>query len=210
MGAIEQLSVALGGRATSERTLERLQQFVELVLKWNPSINVIARSTADAVWIRHIVDSVQVFSLVRPEHRSWVDMGSGGGFPGMVVAILAADLASELQVTLVESDKRKSVFLSEASRQLGLKVNVKAARIEDLPPMSADVVSARALAPLAALCPLAFRHLAPTGMCVFLKGAQVDREIEDAKRLWKFDLESIKSVTEEAASLIVMRNLRSA
>lgn len=202
------LQQALGqGRALSDLSLSRLRQFAELVQKWNPSINIVARSTLGDLWHRHILDSVQLFRCAQPDHRLWLDIGSGGGFPGIVIAVLAADLHPELCVALVESDRRKSVFLSEAFRQLNLSATVHPLRIEALAPQNANVVSARALAPLSVLCGLAVRHLANDGVCAFLKGANSEAEVGHARKDWRFDLDRIDSVTDSRASVLFLRGL---
>ncbi len=159
-----------------------------LLRKWNSAINLVAPASLPDVWHRHVADSAQLFAL-RPEGaRSWLDLGSGGGFPGLVVAAIARESAPELHIELVESDQRKCAFLQTAARDLGLDVTVTRARIEELALRQADIVSARALAPLDRLCFYALRHLASDGTCMFLKGADVDSEIADARRHFNFDL----------------------
>lgn len=208
MSRLEEIGRAVGAEAVaSQAVLDRLDQFGLLVEKWNPSINVIAKSTIPTLWDRHILDSLQVFRCARPGIRSWVDLGSGGGFPGIVVAILAADAMPDLHVSLVESDRRKAVFLSVVVRQLRLSATVHAVRIEDLPPQNADVVSARALAPLTLLCGLAFRHLRGDGTCVFLKGAQAENEIAEARKAWRFELDRSESVTDSRSSILILKGL---
>ena len=195
------------GLLISDQAIDRLNQFVTLVLKWNPTINVIAKSTVTDIWNRHILDSIQVIRCARPEQRLWLDLGSGGGFPGVVVAILAAELFPDLRFTLVESDKRKSVFLTQAARQLALSFTVLSGRIEEIDPQYADVVSARALAPLQELCGLAKRHLSAQGVCAFLKGANADAEIDQAAKNWSFDLERSDSITDPRSSVLFLRGL---
>jgi 16S rRNA (guanine527-N7)-methyltransferase len=203
------LQRALGqGAALTSVSIARLHQFEALVRKWNPSINIVARSTLEDLWHRHIMDSVQLFSCVRPNYRLWLDIGSGGGFPGIVIAILAAGLAPQLRIALVESDKRKSVFLSEAVRQLELSATIYPLRIDELAPQGADVVSARALAPLTTLCGLSVRHLRDDGVCAFLKGANADTEIIEARKDWRFDLDRTASITDSRASALFLRGLR--
>lgn len=209
MSPAEDLALSLGGRhAPSEGTISTLGQFVDLVLKWNASINIIGKSTADQIWQRHVVDSAQLFRCATEEHRLWLDIGSGGGFPGLVVAILAKDLLPGLRVALVESDQRKSVFLSEASRQLGLAVIVHRKRVELLEPQAADVLSARALAPLSDLCVYAEWHLKPNGIGAFLKGANLEAEIENARLKWGFQVDRTPSITDSKAAMLFLRDLR--
>lgn len=185
---------------------ERLALFEALVQKWNPAINIVARSALTELWSRHILDSVQIFRF-RPAEGLWLDLGSGGGFPGIVLAILAKQLSPEVRFRLVESDQRKSVFLRECCRQLGLSADILTERIENLEAQNASVVSARALAPLSVLCEYAFRHMVPSGVAVFLKGQQSEAEITEAGRFWKFDLERHASVTSKDASILMIRGL---
>lgn len=203
------LQRALGdGRFPSDTGLDRLRQFSRLVEKWNTSINVVAKSTIGDLWNRHIVDSAQIFACVTADQKLWLDIGSGGGFPGIVVSILAADMLPQLKVALVESDRRKSVFLMECVRQIGLTATVHAVRVEDLPSQSACVVSARALAPLADLCGLATRHMREDSLCAFLKGVNADSEIIEARKHWQFDLDLRPSVTDSRASVLFLKGLR--
>lgn len=179
----------------SRETLDRLQTYEALIRAWNPRINLVSASTLAALWTRHFGDSAQLFSLAPENARLWADLGSGGGFPGLVIAILAAEARPALSVTLVESDQRKAAFLATAARTLGLSVVVRAERIETLPPLGADVLSARALAPLDTLLGYAERHLAPGGVALFPKGATVDAELARALEHWRFSYQKEPSKT---------------
>ena len=136
-------SVAVAQNVSRE-TLDRLLTFQSLVRKWNPAINLVSRADLSDLWGRHILDSVQIFDLLPPNASIWCDFGSGGGFPGLVVAILAKEKAPALKTVLIESDKRKSVFLRQVVNDLGLNAKVLSERIDEASPQSADVVSARA------------------------------------------------------------------
>lgn len=192
----------------SRETLARLELLLELVRKWNPAINLVARSTLDDGWSRHVRDSAQVLALAPDTPRQWVDFGSGGGFPGLVVAILLAERAPPCRVTLVESDRRKATFLREAARAIGVSVDVLTERAETLGPLQADVVSARALAPLSELCALAWRHLAPNGRAIFLKGRDHQVERDAAKRIWAFTSTARQSITDPTAAVVALESLR--
>ncbi|MDE3080048.1 MAG: 16S rRNA (guanine(527)-N(7))-methyltransferase RsmG [Paracoccaceae bacterium] len=172
----------------SRETLDRLVAFASELERWNAKINLISPKTLPELWQRHILDSAQVFAYRKPQDRNWVDLGAGGGFPGLVVAILAKEYAPEMRVTLIESDLRKSAFLSSVARTLDLPVTVISQRIEAAPPQGADVVSARALAALDVLLPLAARHLAPDGRALLLKGASYQDELAKLGGAWSFDL----------------------
>ncbi|WP_341367746.1 16S rRNA (guanine(527)-N(7))-methyltransferase RsmG [Yoonia sp. BS5-3] len=197
----------VAGEDVSRETFDDLIKFSDLVRKWTTKINLIAPSTIDDIWSRHVVDSSQLFRYAPNQFNHWVDIGSGGGFPGIVMAIYAKEQQPAAKFTLIESDQRKATFLRTASRELSLNVSVVAARIEDVPYGAADIVSARALATLSTLLPLANQHLAPDGTCLFHKGKRVDEEIEEARKNWLFDLEEHPSFTDPAARLLVIQRI---
>lgn len=195
------------GLDVSRETLAALQHFEQLVRRWTPAINLVSKSTLADLWPRHILDSAQIFSLCPASAASWADLGAGGGFPGIVVAILAKQLKPDLRVTLVESDLRKATFLRQAARALSLPVSVHSARIEALDSLQADVVSARALAPLADLLAHADRHLAVSGVAIFPKGARYVDELAEARKSWGFDVDMEQSHSDPAAAILVIRNI---
>jgi 16S rRNA (guanine527-N7)-methyltransferase len=185
----------------SRETMQRLEIFEALLQKWNPSINLVSRRSLKHLWSRHILDSVQVFRN-RAAGPEWVDIGSGGGFPGLIVAILAKEQAPEVKVTLVESDRRKAVFLRTVVRELVLDCGIIAERIEAVPPMQADILTARALAGLPVLLGFAERHLKPDGVALFPKGVTWKKEVAEARRQWRFEVGSIMSLTEPGAAIL--------
>jgi 16S rRNA (guanine527-N7)-methyltransferase len=191
----------------SRETLDRLEMFGSLVIKWNKAINLIAKSSEAEIWQRHIVDSAQLIEFIPKNAQTLCDLGSGGGFPGIVIAVIAREILPDLTVTLVESDKRKAVFLGQAARDLGLSVSVKSCRIEDLPAQNADVISARALSALVELLPFAVRHLKLGGTAIFPKGSSATREIEIARREWAFDLSGKSSRTSEDGRILVLKEI---
>lgn len=194
----------LSGRYVSRETSERLARFEALIRKWNPAINLVARSTLDDLRTRHFLDSAQIFDLAPITVRHWVDIGSGGGFPGMIVAILAADERPDLSVTLVESDRRKAAFLASAARELEVSVNVVPARAEAIPPLQADILSARAVAPLDMLLAHAGRHLSPGGTAIFPKGANHRAELDQALEHWMFSYQKVPSKTDAAGVILII------
>lgn len=191
----------------SRETLERLRAFEALVKKWNPRVNLVSRSSLEFLWDRHILDSLQLFSLPA-DRRNWVDLGSGGGFPGLVVAVCLKEHEPESQVTMVESDQRKSAFLRTAIRELDLNAKIVTSRIEDAQSLNASTLSARALAPLSKLLYFSDRHLQTTGTAVFPKGETWEKEIEDACQEWSFQWEQITSETQTSASVLVIRDIQ--
>ena len=198
--------IALVGADVSRETKARLAELVALIAKWNTAINLVSKTTIDQIWSRHILDSVQIFSFGQTAGH-WADLGAGGGLPGLVVAILAAEKAPHMRITLVESDQRKAVFLRQASQALGLATHVACDRIEALAPLNADVISARALAALPQLCGFAKRHLSEDGMAIFLKGKSFGAELADAKKAWNFILTPHASATDPSAVVLVLKGI---
>lgn len=198
------VSASLAGRSVSRETFERLVHYESLLRKWNPAINLVARSTLDALWDRHFRDSIQVFDLAPATAGTWADLGSGGGFPGLVGAILAADERPATHVILVESDQRKAAFLSTVGRETGIDVTVVSERIEAVAPLGADVVTARALAPLDRLLGFAERHLAANGTAIFPKGVAWRDEVGQALETWRFSYQNNDSLTEPGATVLTI------
>jgi 16S rRNA (guanine527-N7)-methyltransferase len=189
----------------SRETFDKLEAFAELVRKWNPKINLVSKNSLDDLWQRHILDSVQVFELAQGSGH-WVDLGSGGGFPGIVVAILNQEVQN-FRITMVESDQRKCAFLRTAIRELGLTASVQSERIEKLDGLEADVLSARALADLTQLLDFAELHLYSDGTALFPKGQNWESEDSDAKRVWSYALEAVESKTNPAAAILKIKDI---
>ncbi len=189
----------------SRETEERLDAIVALLLKWQKTINLVAPATLPEIWTRHVADSLQLVPLAGPVTR-WVDLGSGGGFPGLVVAAALAD-RQDVDVVLVESDTRKAAFLREASRLAELPVTVLPLRIEQAAPRIAagvEVVSARALAPLPKLLGLAAPFLAQGARGLFLKGQDVDNELTEASKSWKIQASTLASRTHRDGRVLIV------
>ena len=192
----------------SDSTMDMLDHFVDLTQRWSKSINLIGPASAEQIWHRHILDSAQLIDVASQDARSWLDLGSGGGFPGMVVAILASEIRPELRVCLVESDQRKAAFLRSVARETGVSVTVHASRVEDLDRQDADILSARALAPLPRLLSLAVTHVAPHGVCLFPKGTTFQSEVDQALENWSFTHHKVPSVTQPGAMVLVIRDIQ--
>ena len=204
------MELQVGGQNVSRETIESLQAFEALVKRWNAAINLVSKATLPVLWDRHIVDSAQLFSHLPPNAQHWADFGAGGGFPGLVIAILARGAGRDLRVTLVESDARKATFLRQAAQALGLSVVVVNKRIESLESLQADVVSARALAPLDALLQFAAVHLREGGTAIFPKGARHTEELTAARAQWSFDVDTHSSQSEPGAAILIIRNIERA
>ena len=196
-------SAALG---VSRETYERLEIFAGLAQKWTKRINLVSQKDRDHLWDRHIADSIQVYRAA-PITDHWVDLGSGGGFPGLIASILAATDQRDTHFTLIESDTRKAVFLRTAIRECALSARVLTQRIEDTPPQKAGVVSARALADLDTLLDLAVRHVAPNGIFLFPKGKSWGKEVDNARSRWKFECDAVTSITDPEAVLLIIKGV---
>lgn len=191
----------------SRETSPKLAQYYELLQKWSPKINLVAKSTLHDAWSRHIADSMQVFDVAPDRPGHWVDIGSGGGFPGMVCAIMAHDRAADWRFSFVESDQRKCAFLRTVVRETGIKAEIHADRIEAVPPLGADILSARALADLSVLLGFAERHLADDGVALFQKGRSWNTEVQNAKEIWQFRCEAVTSMTEEGSKILKIKQV---
>ena len=183
--------------------------YVRLLEKWNPGINLVSPKTVPEVWERHILDSAQLWPLIPDAAKTITDLGSGGGFPGLVLAILGAE-RDGFHVNLVESDQRKCAFLREVSRETSARATVHTARIEEIDPLLSDVVTARALAPLHRLLPLAAPFVREGGIALFLKGKSARDELTAVSRWGTFEVEVIQSRTDMDASILKLSQLKSA
>ena len=196
--------------SVSRETSKRLIRYEELLRQWQKAVNLVAPGTLNDVWSRHFADSAQLSRLVPLSAQSLMDMGAGGGFPGLVLAIVLAE-RGPMRVTLVESDIRKAAFLREVARQTGTPVDILSARIEKSETRSkvqaVDVITARALAPLSRLLSLSAPYFAPGSVGLFLKGRDIQGEIVAAEAEWRFDLELVASVTDAEGRIAVVRNV---
>lgn len=185
----------------SRETLARLETYAALLARWNPRINLVSAATLPELWHRHFADSAQLLPLAPPAGL-WLDLGAGAGFPGLVLAILARDTRPDLRFRLVESDQRKCAFLRQVAADTATPIGVLPDRIEALPPQRAEVVSARALAPLTHLLAHVEKHLAPGGIGLFLKGRTVHKEIAEAEQSWRFACRVHPSITDPDAAIV--------
>ena len=192
----------LAATNVSRETMGRLDAYAALLLKWSSRINLVAQGSVAQLWTRHFLDSAQVFDQAPENFRYWVDFGSGGGFPGAVAAIVAAEKRTNANFALVEADQRKAAFLRALAREVGVQFTVISRRVEDLDPMAADVISARALAPLPKLLDYANKHLAQGGTALFPKGARFAEELANARKTWSFQAETVASVTDKEAAIL--------
>ena len=199
---------ALALTPVSRETLSRLDRLVEVLLPWTQHTNLIARSTISTLWTRHIADSLQLLPLA-PDATCWVDLGSGAGFPGLVIACALADRQGAA-VHLVESIGKKATFLREAVSHIGVPAFVHAVRIEDFVKnfrQRPDIVTARALAPLEALLGLAQPLLREGAHGLFHKGQDVGAELTEASKYWNIESELVPSKTSAEGRIVIVRGL---
>ena len=194
----------------SRETSERLQVYEALIRKWNPKINLVAPSTLEFLSDRHINDSLQICSHISEITQTIADLGSGGGLPGIVIAIYNLQAAPQRTTVLVESDARKCAFLRTCIRELSLNARVETARIETLEPISADVITARALASLDVLLDWAHPHGHTDTEYLFLKGRTVAAELAVVRDKWSFESDLVPSKTDSEAKLVKIKALKRA
>jgi 16S rRNA (guanine527-N7)-methyltransferase len=205
MSSIEQ-SFTRHGIDVSRETIERLNIYERLLLKWQSAINLVGPATLDNVAERHFLDSAQIWKHIPDKNVRLADMGSGAGFPGLVLAVMGI-----ADVHLIESDIRKATFLREVSRETGVKVTIHDKRVEDCRIENIDVITARALAPLKELLDMSVKLRTATHpfYTVFLKGAQHEDEVQKARKKWQFTLESFPSITDPASRILKVGRLDS-
>ena len=194
----------------SRETLEKLKLYQQLLEKWSARINLVGRDTLGDSWCRHFLDSAQLYPHLKGHVLA--DLGSGAGFPGLVLAVIAANEGRPLDTHLIESDQRKAVFLAEVVRATGIVplVTIHNLRVEDLSTEDlprADTVTARALAPLSQLIVLSSCIIATGGICLFLKGAKAEAELTAARKTWKMTAEAIPSRSDPSGVLLRLADL---
>ena len=188
--------------ALAPEMLQRLERFGRLLTLWNPRINLVSANDLTRLWPRHICDSLQLARQVPPD-AAIIDLGSGAGFPGLILAIRTGN-----PVTLIESDTRKAAFLREAARETATRVTILNARIEDATPAPASIVTARALAPVPKLLQWAAPLLLPSGSCLFLKGKSVEDELTEAGTRWHMTIKRTPSRTDPDGVILALSHIR--
>jgi 16S rRNA (guanine527-N7)-methyltransferase len=188
------------GLDVSRETREKFNRYAELLLKWQKTINLVSDTTLEDLAMRHFLDSAQLIKYIPDKKIKLADLGSGAGFPGLVLAMLGV-----AEVHLIESDIRKATFLREVSRETNTRVIVHDDRVEDTTIADIDLITARALAPLRDLLVMAQKLSAPA--CLFLKGEKTVEEVEKAQKRFNFVLEIHQSVTDETGKILYINNL---
>jgi 16S rRNA (guanine527-N7)-methyltransferase len=186
----------------SRETARRLAAYLELLRRWQPRINLVSQSSLADPWRRHFLDSAQLFPLIVPSTARLYDIGSGAGFPGLVLAIMGLG-----DVHLIESDQRKAEFLREASRITGAQVKIHPLRAEKLSPKNGDFVTARGCAALPELLELAKPLLKSSGICIFLKGRGVEGELTAARKIWSMKISRLSSKSDPEGTILRLEEL---
>lgn len=188
--------------AVSDENMKRLSLFLRCLEKWREKINLVSKAGLKDIWRRHFLDSAQLLGHIPAHAKTIVDLGSGAGFPGLVLAALGG-----FDVYLVESDARKCAFLSEANRLICAKAHVHNCRIEKVCTPKADIITARACAPLVKLLGYAYPLMKKGGKGLFLKGAKAEEELTESKKKWKMSVQSLPSISDSSGVILVVENI---
>lgn len=193
------------GQNVSRETFSALETYAALLRKWQAKINLVAKDSLQDLWRRHFLDSAQLLPLLPPGNDPITDLGSGAGFPGLVLAIMTGR-----EVHLIDSDQRKGAFLLECARQTGVlgRVHVHSTRIETAKAWPAPIITARALASLDQLLAWAEPYLTPDTTCLFLKGAKAEDELTGAQGSWTMAVERHRSLTDSSGVILKLHNIR--
>lgn len=201
--ALKQRENFFGQIPVSRETEEKLEAYAALLIEWNAKFNLVSKSTLPDLWERHMLDSAQLLRFVPPETRTHVDLGSGAGFPGLVLSILGVP-----ETHLIESTGKKAKFLEHVARELGLNVTVHNTRIENVLDIKADLVTARALTSLPELLSLARPIMKDSALALFLKGEKADAELTEARKYWTFACDKRPSLTSPSGTILLINDLK--
>lgn len=192
----------------SHETYSKLELYCQTLIEWQNKINLVSNNSLQDVWNRHFADSAQLFKLIPDNAKTLVDIGSGAGFPGMVLAIISNEKTPYLKTTLVESIRKKTLYLNYVKDSIGVKnLEIINDRAESIKNQKYDVITSRAVTALANLLAYAEKLLDKNGICIFPKGSNYQKEIDDAKKIWKFSLDVVQSSTSEEGKILIISNL---
>ena len=191
----------------SRETIDSLCEYESMLSKWNSKINLVSKNTLTDIWNRHFLDSGQIIKHVDASRKRWVDVGSGAGFPGLVVALLLRDRKIDCELILVEKSTKKVFFLNEVIRKLDLKVKVINDDIGTIDPLRADILTARAFSELNNLIQIAHVHRKANGICLFLKGENYRFELDKTLNYWFFDYDVFDSLSNPSGKIIRVKNI---
>ena len=197
----------LGEIGVSRETCEKLHCYYGLLLEWNKKINLVSRKSIYSSWPRHFLDSAQLWRFAQKHTQRWLDFGSGAGFPGLVIGVVAQELKPKTEVILVEKNKKKVLFLKDVAQKLSLNVTILWGKVEEIEPLKADVISSRAFGPLRLLIEISYMHKNSRTISIFPKGKSFEREIQDSLKQWKFDVNKVDNILEKNSSILEIRNI---
>ena len=193
----------------SRETYEKLEIFNKTLIKWQKSINLISNSSLEHIWTRHFLDSAQLYNFTKEIHGNILDMGSGAGFPGIILAMMGNE-----NINVVESDQRKCTFMREVARLSNTNLEIHNCRIEELPFINPDLIVSRALAPLKKLVEYVENHVYKNKLSMkkipsmlFLKGKLYKEELHELKKVRNFEYKVYPSITDEYGKIIFINNL---
>lgn len=191
----------------SRETYNKLKTYQHLLEEWQAKFNLVSNNTLDTAWERHFLDSVQLFKYIPKDAQIMYDFGSGAGFPGMVLAIMAHEKTPYLKINLIEATSKKTLYLNEVKNHLGVDVTIINDRIEKIVPQRADVITSRALASLEELFNYVYKFCSRKTVCIFPKGKKYAEEIEAARKHWDFDVQIEPSEQSEEGRILIITNL---
>ena len=191
----------------SRETCENMHFYYSFLFHWNQKINLVSRKSIDSSWPRHFLDSAQLWFSLPKGVKSWLDFGSGAGFPGLVISIIAKELKPDLRVILVEKNQKKGIFLEQVVKKLSLNAKVICSRIEEIEPQKVDVISARAVGRLKSLIEVAYMHKNDRTISFFPKGKKYKGELEESSQDWIFEVRQITNLFEKDSPILEIRNI---
>lgn len=191
----------------SRETFDKLKTYEALLHEWQAKFNLVSNSSLEDAWNRHFLDSAQLFQYIPSNAKILLDFGSGAGFPGMVIAIMAAEKTPYLNVGLIESTTKKTLYLNEVAQQTQTNVNIFNQRIESIKPIRADVITSRALASLDELFCYVYKFCSVKSTCIFPKGKKYLEEIAEAEKFWSFDCQVKDSDQSDEGKILLITNL---
>lgn len=191
----------------SHETFEKLELYHHSLVEWQSRMNLVSNSSLEDAWERHFADSAQLYKFIPDEAKTLVDIGSGAGFPAMVLAVMAENRTPSLKITMVESIAKKTLYLKHVKEITAVDVNILNRRIENLREKTFDVITARAVIALKDLLVYAHPLFRKNTLCIFPKGKNFQAEIDEAKKAWFFTYEAIPSQTSTESVILLIRNL---
>ena len=191
----------------SRETCENMRLYYNLLFQWNKKINLVSRKSIDSSWTRHFLDSAQLWFSLPKGVNTWLDFGSGAGFPGLVISTIAKELKPDLRVILVEKNRKKGHFLEAVVEKLSLNATVICSRIEEIEPQKVDVISARAVGRLKSLIEVAYTHRNDKTIGFFPKGKKYRAELEESLQYWIFEVRQVTNLFDKDSPILEIRNI---